>query len=59
VEVDEFYLGGERSGKRGRGAERKYFAAVAAERKRRKLGRLRLQIIDTCSAYVFPTKKPY
>jgi len=50
VEVDEFYLGGERSGKRGRGAEHKCVVAVAVERKRRKLGRLRLQIIDTCSA---------
>ena len=50
MEVDEFYLGGEPSGKRGLGAERKCVVAVAAERKRRKLGRLRLQIIDTCSA---------
>jgi transposase-like protein len=50
VEVDEFYLGGERSGKRGRGAEHKCVVAVAVERKGRKLGRLRLQIIDTCSA---------
>ena len=50
VEVDEFYLGGESSGKRGRSVEHKCVIAVAVQQKRRNLGRLRLQIIDTCSA---------
>lgn len=50
VEADEFYLGGRRCGKRGRGAEHKCAVAVAVERKGRKLGRLRLQLIEDCSA---------
>ena len=33
VEADEFYLGGERSGKRGRGAQHKCKIAVAIERR--------------------------
>jgi transposase-like protein len=49
VEVDEFYLGGECSGKRGRGAEHKCSVAAAVEKKGRKLGRIRLQLIDDCS----------
>lgn len=32
VEVDEFFIGGKRSGKRGRGAESKTIVAVAVER---------------------------
>jgi hypothetical protein len=32
VEVDEFFIGGKRSGKRGRGAEGKTIVAVAVER---------------------------
>lgn len=50
VEADEFYLGGERSGKRGRGADRKCKVAVAVERQGKKLGRLRMQVIDDCSS---------
>jgi len=49
IEVDEFYLGGEHSGLRGRGAEHKCKVVVAIERKGRKLGRLRLQVIQHCS----------
>jgi transposase-like protein len=49
VETDEFYIGGQRSGKRGRGAEHKCAVAVAVERKGKKLGRVRLQIIEDCS----------
>ena len=49
VEVDEFYLGGEHSGKRGRGAEHKCSVVAAVEKKGRKLGRIRLQHIDDCS----------
>jgi len=50
VEVDECFLGGAHSGKRGRGAEHKCKVAVAVERKGRKLGRLRMQVIENCSA---------
>ena len=50
IEADEFYLGGEQSGKRGRGADHKCKVAVAIERKGRKLGRLRMQVIGRCSA---------
>ena len=50
VEADEFYLGGQKSGKRGRGAEHKCAVAIAVERKNPKLGRVRLQVIDDCSA---------
>lgn len=49
VEVDECFFGGERSGKRGRGAGHKCKVAVAVERKGSKLGRLRLQVIKRCS----------
>ncbi len=50
VEVDECFFGGAQSGKRGRGAEQKCKVAVAVERKGRKLGRLRMQVIECCSA---------
>jgi hypothetical protein len=51
VEADEFYIGGQRGGgKRGRGAEHKCAVAIAVERKGRKLGRVRLQLIDDCSS---------
>jgi transposase-like protein/predicted RNA-binding Zn-ribbon protein involved in translation (DUF1610 family) len=50
IEADEFYLGGERSGKRGRGADHKCKVAVAVERQGRKLGRVRLQVIEDCSS---------
>ena len=50
VEADEFYLGGKKSGKRGRGAEHKCAVAIAVERRNPKLGRVRLQVIDDCSA---------
>jgi len=50
VEVDEFYIGGKHSGKRGRGSENKCAVIVAVERNGRKLGRVRLQVIDNCSS---------
>lgn len=50
VEVDECFFGGATSGKRGRGAEHKCKVIIAVERKGRKLGRLRMQVIDCCSA---------
>lgn len=55
IEVDEFYLGGRSSGPRGRGAKHKCAVAIAVERKGRKLGRLRLQLISDCSSdQLFP-----
>lgn len=50
IEADEFYLGGQSSGKRGRGASHKCAVAIAVERKKRKLGRLRVQVIEDCTA---------
>jgi transposase-like protein len=50
IETDEFYMGGNKSGKRGRGAEHKCVVAIAVEQKNPKLGRVRLQVIDNCSA---------
>ena len=57
VEVDEFVIGGQKSGKRGRGAEGKTIVAVAVERcdKERKIGRVRLQVILDYSAYSLET----
>ena len=49
VEADEFYIGGETSGKRGRGAEHKCAVAIAVEKDGKKLGRVRLQVIESCS----------
>ena len=46
VEADEFYLGGVRSGKRGRGAENKTKVAIAVERRGQRLGRVRMQVIE-------------
>jgi transposase-like protein len=56
VEVDETYMGGERSGKRGRGADNKTLVAVAVEDKSetsktgKGIGRIRLQVIPDASA---------
>jgi transposase-like protein len=54
VEVDETYIGGERSGKRGRGAENKALVVIAVEDKGGKrgkgIGRIRLQHIPDASA---------
>lgn len=50
IDADEFYMGGGRSGKRGRGAAQKCKVAVAVERQGRKLGRLRMQVIEDCSS---------
>lgn len=49
VEVDEIYIGGRHSGKRGRGAEHKLAVVVATEKRGKKLGRVRLQVIENCS----------
>ena len=50
IEVDEFYLGGQKKGKRGRGAESKIPIAVAIETNGKCLGRVRLQVQDNCSS---------
>lgn len=51
VEVDEAFLGGVQSGKRGRGAEGKELIAIAAECSgKKKLGRIRIQRIADASS---------
>lgn len=50
VQVDEFFIGGKKPGKRGRGAEGKSIVLAAVEKKKPKLGRIRLQVTDDCSA---------
>ncbi len=50
VEVDEVFVGGKKSGKRGRGAEGKSIIAVAVELKGRKTGRMRLAKIQDASS---------
>jgi transposase-like protein len=50
VEVDEIYLGGKRSGKRGRGAEGKTLVLIAAQEDGTRIGRIRLQQIKDASA---------
>jgi transposase-like protein len=50
VEIDEAYIGGESTGKRGRGAESKVIVAVACELDGKKLGRCRMSIIPNVSA---------
>ena len=56
VEVDEAYIGGEKQGKRGRGAEGKTLVAVAVEDKgEKKIGRIRLSIIPDASSASFTT----
>jgi transposase-like protein len=42
VEVDEIFIGGERSGKRGRGAANKTLVVIAAQQAEKGIGRIRL-----------------
>jgi hypothetical protein len=50
VEVDESYVGGEKSGKRGRGAEGKALVAVAAEDNGDQgVGRIRMAVVPDAS----------
>lgn len=50
VEMDETFIGGERSGKRGRGAEGKTLVLIAAEETLEGIGRIRLApIVDASS----------
>ena len=65
VEVDEFFIGGKKPGKRGRGAEGKTIVLVAIERDRIQdpdtlkhywqIGRIRMQVALDCSAYSLET----
>jgi transposase-like protein len=50
VEVDETYIGGEKPGKRGRGAAGKALVAIAAEEDGAGIGRIRLRRVKDASA---------
>ena len=50
IEVDETYIGGERPGKRGRGAAGKSLVLIAVEDKGKQIGRIRLKRISDASA---------
>ena len=50
VEVDETYIGGKRTGKRGRGAKGKALVVVAAQKDREGIGRIRLRHVADDSA---------
>jgi len=50
VQVDESYVGGEKSGKRGRGAAGKSLVLIAAEMDASRLGRVRLHRLQNASA---------
>lgn len=55
VEVDELFIGGERSGKRGRGAEGKVLVILAAQQDGKRIGRIRLQrVADAAGASLEP-----
>ena len=49
VEVDETYVGGEQSGKRGRGAEGKALVVIAAQEDGSRIGRIRLSRVADAS----------
>ena len=50
VEVDEFFIGGQKPGKRGRGSNGKTAVVAAVEKNDKKIGRIRLKVISDCSA---------
>ena len=50
VQVDETYIGGEKPGKRGRGAEGKALVLIAAQEDGKITGRIRLKQIEDASA---------
>ncbi len=52
VEVDEFVVGGQQPGKRGRGANGKTIVVAAVEKEDKKLGRIRLQVVPDYSGDV-------
>jgi len=50
AEVDEFFIGVQQPGKRGRGANGKTIVVAAVEKKgRNKIGRIRLQVVPDCT----------
>ena len=49
VEVDEFFIGGQKPGKRGRGADGKTIVLTAVEKEGNRFGRIRLQVVPDCS----------
>lgn len=58
VQVDETYIGGPRSGKRGRGATGKTLVLVAVEDRDNRMGRIRLhKIKDASGASLIPAVK--
>jgi hypothetical protein len=50
VEVDEIFIGGPRSGKRGRGAQGKVLVVIAAQQAAKGIGRIRLTRVADASA---------
>jgi transposase-like protein len=50
IEVDETYIGGEKPGKRGRGAEGKALVLIAAQKDGKRIGRIRLRRVRDASA---------
>jgi transposase-like protein len=50
IEVDETYVGGEKPGKRGRGATGKTLVLIAAQEDGRRIGRIRLHRVADASA---------
>ena len=50
VEVDETYVGGVKTGKRGRGAEGKSIVVVAAEKDGKGIGRIRMMCVPSFSS---------
>lgn len=50
IEVDETYLGGQKSGKRGRGAPGKTLVLIACELKGKRIGRIRLYLLKDASS---------
>ena len=49
IEVDETFIGGEKAGKRGRGAAGKELVVIAAQKDGRKIGRIRLLRVPDAS----------
>jgi len=50
LEIDEIYVGGEKPGKRGRGATGKVLVMIATEIKDEQIGRIRLRCVENASA---------
>jgi len=60
IEIDEFFIGGQQSGKRGRGANGKAIVIAAVEKEHRSLGRIRLEVIpDSSSDFILPFIEKY